>query len=204
MTGFIDRILNLDPTLVYVAVALLVFAEDAIFVGFVVPGETAAVLGGVVASRGHVTLWLLIVVVVAAAITGDSVGYEVGRHLGPRILRLRVLENRRQRLDDAAEFLRRRGSAAVFFGRFVAFFRAVVPALAGVSRMRYLRFLTFNAAGGLVWGSGFVVLGDLAGASYRKVEQAVGRGSALAVLVVVVVGIVVWKVRERRRSKARG
>ncbi len=73
------------------------------------PGETAAVLGGVIASQGRVQLWLMIVLVVAAAIVGDTVGYEVGRHAGPRILRLRILDKRRRRLDDAQEFLRRRG-----------------------------------------------------------------------------------------------
>lgn len=117
--------------------------------GFVIPGETAAVLGGVIASQGRVHLWLMIVLVVVAAVVGDTVGYEIGRHVGPRILQLRVLDKRRRRLNDAQDFLRRRGGWAVFLGRFVAFFRAVMPALAGTSRMPYLRFLAFNAAGGL-------------------------------------------------------
>ena len=88
-------------TLVYVLVGLLVFAEDALFIGFVIPGETAAVLGGADASRGHVHLWLMIVIVVVAAIVGDSVGCEIGRHAGPRILRLPILGRHRRRLDDA-------------------------------------------------------------------------------------------------------
>src|SRR4051794_41371587 len=100
MTGLVDRLLNLNPALVYVVVTALVFAEDALFVGFVIPGETAAVLGGVIASQGRVHLWLIAALVVAAAIFGDSVGYEIGRHVGPRILRLRILDKRRRRLDD--------------------------------------------------------------------------------------------------------
>ena len=114
----------------------------------------------------------MIVLVVAVAIVGDTVGYEVGRHAGPRILRLRILDKRRRRLDDAQEFLRRRGGWAVFLGRFVAFFRAVMPALAGTSRMRYRRFLAFNAAGGLVWGVGFVLLGYVTGNWEERYEPA--------------------------------
>ena len=150
MSGLLDRLLNIQGPLVYLLVGLLVFVEDALFVGFVIPGETAAVLGGVAASLGHVELWLMLPVVVLAAILGDTVGYEVGRHFGPRILSMRALQKRGRRLDDAQDFLRRRGGSAVFLGRFVAFFRAVMPALAGTSHMPYPKFLAYNAAGGLV------------------------------------------------------
>src|SRR2546430_4892824 len=97
MGRLLDHLLTLPAAAAYVLVGLLVFAEDALFVGFVVPGETAAVLGGVDASRGHVRLWVVILLVVAAAIVGDSVGYEVGRRFGPRILRARILARRQRR-----------------------------------------------------------------------------------------------------------
>lgn len=203
MTSLVDHLFTLNAVLVYVVVTGLVFAEDALFVGFVLPGETAAVLGGVIASQGRVQLWLMIVLVVGAAILGDTVGYEIGRQVGPRILRLRLLDKRRDRLDDAQELLRRRGGWAVFLGRFVAFFRAVMPALAGTSRMRYPRFLAFNAAGGLVWGVGFVVLGYVTGNSYKAVEKSVGRVAALVVLGLVLVAFVVWRGRAHRAVSAR-
>src|SRR5262249_7173207 len=152
--SLVDHLLNVRGPLVYVLVGLIVFAEDALFVGFVIPGETAAVLGGVIASRGHVSYPLIALTVVVAAIVGDSVGFEVGRRAGPRILNLRILQRHRARLDAAQDLLRRRGGSAVFVGRFVAFFRAVMPALAGTSHMRYPKFLAFNAAGGIVWGVG--------------------------------------------------
>jgi membrane protein DedA with SNARE-associated domain len=200
MTQLLDRLLTVHGPLVYGIVGLLVFAEDALFVGFVVPGETAAVLGGVVASRGGASLWLMVVVVVLAAVVGDTVGYEVGRHLGTRLLRTRFLARRQPRLEQAQEMLRRRGGAAVFLGRFVAFFRAVMPALAGTSGMPYPRFVTFNAAGGLTWGTAFVLLGFLAGNSYQRIEKVVGRGAALAVAAVVILAVVVWRVRAHRRE----
>lgn len=202
LSSLVDQLLSMSGVLVYVIVGLLVFAEDALFVGFVLPGETAAVLGGVDASRGHVSLPVMMAVVVTAAIVGDSVGYEVGRQVGPRILEIRPLRRHRHRLADAERFLATKGGSAVFFGRFVAFFRAVMPALAGTARMHYPRFLAFNAAGGVVWGIGFVLLGFLAGNSYASVERTVGRGAAVAVAAVVIVVIIVWRVR--RASKERG
>jgi membrane protein DedA with SNARE-associated domain len=197
LSGLVEQILNVNGVIVCALVAALVFAEDAFFLGFMIPGETAAVLGGVDASRGHVSLSLMIMLVIAAAIIGDSVGYEVGRTVGPRVLSLSALKKHREHVDDARSVLARRGGAAVFLGRFVAFFRAVMPALAGASRMPYRRFLVFNAVGGTVWAVSFVLLGYLAGDSYQAVEQTVGRGAAAIVLVLVLAGLVVWRLRRR-------
>lgn len=203
MTGFIDGLLNVSPIVAYVAVFCLVFAEDAIFVGFVIPGETAAVLGGVVASRGEVQLGSMMALVVLAAIIGDSVGYEVGKHLGTRLVKTKVLARYSGKVENAQEFLRRKGGSAVFLGRFTAFLRAVMPALAGTSRMPYGRFLTYNAAGGIVWGIGFVLLGFLAGNSYEAVAQAVGRDLAVVIAAVAVAALVAWHLRSRRRQQRR-
>ncbi|RDI65403.1 membrane protein DedA with SNARE-associated domain [Nocardia pseudobrasiliensis] len=195
------RILDISPVWVYVIVTLLVFAEDAIFVGFVIPGETAAVLGGVAASQNHVVLWAMIVLVVAAAIIGDSVGYEVGKHVGTRLLNASILDRHRARLDKAQDFLARRGGWAVFLGRWTAFFRAVMPALAGTARMPYPKFLAYNATGGVVWGVTFVVLGYVAGQSYEAVAKTVGRTAAIVVVALIVLALIVWKLRERRRER---
>ncbi|HET6270909.1 MAG TPA: DedA family protein [Arthrobacter sp.] len=198
MSSFVDTVLNVDPLLALVIVGLLVFAEDALFVGFVIPGETAAVLGGVVASRGNLPLWSMMVLVVFAAVIGDTIGYEVGKHLGPRMLNLKVLNRRRAKLEKAQDFLRRRGGLAVFLGRFIAFFRAVMPALAGSSRMHYPKFLAFNAAGGLVWGAGFVLLGFLAGNSYEVVAKTAGRDITAVIVAAGVTAVIIWRIRKSR------
>jgi membrane-associated protein len=202
MSSFLDSLLSLHGTVVYVIVGLVVFAEDALFVGFVLPGETAAILGGVAASRGHVSLTLMCIVVVAAAIVGDSVGYEIGARYGTRLLSLRVLRRRAARIETASTTLARRGGPAVFLGRFVAFLRAVMPFLAGSAHMRYRRFLAYNAAGGLVWGVGAVLLGFLAGNSYATIEKTFGRAAAFTVAAVVVIGIVVWRIKRHRQERA--
>jgi membrane protein DedA with SNARE-associated domain len=189
---------------VYAVVAALVVAEDALFIGLVIPGETAAILGGVAASQGHVSLSVMIAVVVLAAIVGDSVGYEMGRRFGPRLLDSRLVRSRRDRLDQVRARMARRGGAAVFLARFVAFLRAATPAVAGSASMPYPTFLAYNVAGGVVWGSGTVFTGYLAGTSYRTVEHALGRGTAIAVGAVGVALAIAWAVRRRRRSRSAG
>jgi len=141
-------------------------------------------------------------VAVVAAITGDSVGYEVGRHFGPHLLSTRVFARRQQGLNRAQETLRAKGGRAVFLARFTAFLRAVMPGLAGTARMPYPRFLTFNAAGGLIWAVGFTMLGYLAGASYQRVEKIAGQASAI-LLAVVVVAVLVFVLRRRRQDRDR-
>jgi membrane protein DedA with SNARE-associated domain len=196
----LDAIQSLPPGLAYLLIAGLVFGEAAVFIGFVLPGETAVLLGGFLASAGHLDLTLLCVIVVACAIVGDSVGYEVGRLLGPRVLALKVIARHRARLDSAQRSLRQRGGPAIFIGRFTAFFRAVMPGLAGLSRMRYAKFLAWNALGGLAWGIGFCLVGYFAGASYEQVAGLIGRGSAIVIGVVVVAALVWWQIRRMRRE----
>ena len=194
----VDPILNLHGPPAYALVGALVFSEAALFVGFVLPGETAALLGGVLAHRQQVSLVGIAAVAVAAAIIGDSVGYEVGRHFGTRLLGTRVFARRRQGLERAQQTLRAKGGRAVFLARFTAFLRAVMPGLAGTARMPYRRFLAFNAAGGLIWAVGFVLLGYLAGASYQRVEKIAGRASA-ALLAILVLALLIVLIRRRRR-----
>ncbi|MEU6894870.1 DedA family protein [Streptomyces sp. NPDC046557] len=197
-----DWLGGLSGPVVYAVVGALVFAEDALFFGFVLPGETAVVLGGVLASQGKVSVWWLALVVVFAAITGDSVGYEIGRHFGPRILDTRPLRRHQARVGKARELIRNRGAAAVFLGRFIAFFRAMMPALAGTSRMPYRRFLLFNVLGGLTWGIGFTALGYFAGTAYTRVESLIGRAIALLLAALVAVALIVWHIRRRHRPDA--
>lgn len=200
MSAFLDPVLHFSPVWLLVVCTALVFLEDAIFVGFVLPGETAAVIAGVSTALGHLSLPLVILCVVLAAIVGDSVGYEVGkRWFGPALLRFRFLQRHQDRITKAQDYLRAKGGLAVFLGRFTAFFRAMMPALAGASHMPYRRFLAWNALGGIVWGTAFVLLGNLAGASYHHVEKYVGRGFAGAAVVVVVV-LLAWHHFRKEKS----
>ena len=206
MSALVDQLLGVPGWVVLIVVGLVVFAEDALFVGFVLPGETVAVLSGVAAKLGHVPLAGALAVTIVAAIVGDSVGYEVGRHFGPRMLNVRLLRERRHRIEQAQSFLARRGGSAVFLGRWIALFRALMPALAGSARMPYPKFLVWNAVGGIAWGVAVVMLGYLAGLSYKKFEGAFGTTAAFVLAGLVVVGLTVWGIRRhvlaRREDRA--
>lgn len=194
---------SLSGTVIYAVVAGLVFFEDALFFGFVLPGETAAILGGVLAAQGKVSVLWLSTVVVVAAIAGDSVGYQIGRRFGPAILRSRFLRRHAKRVHAGQDMLRRWGPGSVFLGRFVAVLRAMVPALVGMSRMSYRRFLLFNALGAVVWGVGCVVLGYVAGAAYSRVERLVGRDLSLALAGIAIVAVIGWRIRRHFRRRTR-
>jgi membrane-associated protein len=200
MHAVTDAIASLPPVAAYAIIAALVFGEAAVFIGFVLPGETAVVLGGFLASTAQLDLVTLCVLVFVSAVVGDSVGYEVGRRFGPRLVAASALSRHQVRLDRARGVLRDRGGPAVLLGRFTAFFRAVMPGLAGLSEMRYPSFLVWNALGGLVWGVGFCLLGFFAGASYERVARDVGRGTAIVIGVAVIAVLVGWHLRRRRRE----
>ncbi len=184
----------------YAIVGALAFGEAAVLLGFVLPGETAVIIGGVLASRGHVSLGVMLVVAVGAAVVGDTVGYQVGRVFGPRLLGSRLLRHRRRGVDAARRFLQRRGGWAVFLGRFTAFFRAMIPGLAGMSEMPYQRFLLANASGGVVWAAGYTLAGYFLGGAYQRVAKLSGRVST-GVVVVVVVALVGLRIRSGVRER---
>jgi membrane-associated protein len=201
----VGRIQDLPGGLVYGLVALLVFSEAGLFFGFILPGETAVLVGGVVASKGHVNIVTLCAVVVVAAVAGDSLGYEVGKHYGERLLTLPIVRRRKAGVERALQGLRRRGPIYVFVGRFTAFLRAIMPALAGMSAMSYRRFFVANASGALVWGVSYALLGYFAGNALTSIERYSGwAGGAILVLVVgVIVGLHFVKKRGERLLEAR-
>jgi membrane protein DedA with SNARE-associated domain len=186
---------NLSGWVAYVVIAALVFGETAVFLGFVLPGEIAAVIGGVLASRGHVSLPLLVIIVVAAAIGGPFIGYEIGRRMGDRLFASRALHRVQGGVNKARSVLNQRGGIAVLIGRFIAIVRALMPAAAGAARVRYRSFVIFNVIGGLIWGTGYCLLGYLAGSAYTAIEHTVGTDLAIGIGGAVVAAIVVWLIR---------
>lgn len=199
MGSVVESVLTGVPSwTVYLLVFVLPFVECSLFVGFLFPGETALLLGGVLASRGEVDVVTLCVLATLGAVLGDSIGYLVGRRFGPSLQRSRlgrVVGERRWRVAEA--FLRRRGGPAVFLGRFTALLRALVPSAAGMAHLPYRSFLLWNAVGGLVWANGSVLAGYAAGSSYTRVEGYLGRGALALTGLVVLAAVVVHVVRRR-------
>jgi undecaprenyl-diphosphatase len=175
--------------------------ESAAFLGFLVPGETIVILGGVLAHAGLLDLPETIVVVVSGAIIGDSIGYELGRRLGrPWLVRHgRLVGMHGGMLRRVDELFAQHGGKAVVLGRFVGFLRALAPFVAGASRMPYRTFLFYNALGALVWGPAFVLLGYFLGESWTVAERWIGRGG-LVVGALLVAAAVLWIRHHRKRG----
>ena len=196
MGQLIEKLLGFPPWLALVLIFLLPAAEASIFVGLVFPGELVILLGGVLANEHKLPLWAVIAVGSAGAVIGDSIGYEVGRHYGDRLLdRLPRRLVKPEHLDRGRDLLRRRGGRAVFIGRFTAALRALVPGLAGTSRIPYRSFLFFNMAGAVTWVVTTAVVGYLVGGSYRAAER---RLSLISFgILAAVVGVVLYRVARR-------
>jgi membrane protein DedA with SNARE-associated domain/membrane-associated phospholipid phosphatase len=192
----VDRILGLHGWAVLAVVFLAPALEASAFLGVVIPGEIAVLLGGVLAFEHRAPLPAVLAAAVAGAIIGDSVGYLVGRRWGRRLLDGSVGRLvPRQHLDRAEHYLAERGGPAVFFGRFTAALRALVPGLAGMAGLHYRTFALYNAIGGLLWASGFVLLGYVAGTGWRQVEAVAKRASLLLLLALVATALLVVAVR---------
>lgn len=181
-------LLTVPVGVIYSVALVLPFLESAVFVGLVVPGETGLLVAGAVAGLGHADPFVVAACGIVGAVAGDTVGFLVGRRLGPRLTTGRLGRMiGTARWERAEGFVQRYGGHAVFLGRWVGFARALVPALAGAGGLGYRRFLVWNALGGAVWATSVTLLGYLAGQSWQHVERIFGA----AVILVLLAGAVV-------------
>lgn len=167
ITTFLDQHNQWALVLLFVLLALESF-------GLPVPGETALIACGVLASQGSLSIVWVIVVAILAAIIGDNLGYWAAREGGRPLLERHRLTRRyaQHYLPRGERFFAKHGGKAVFFGRFVAVLRVTAAWVAGISRMRWWRFLAWNAAGGIVWATtvGLIsyYLGTAAASAFSK------------------------------------
>jgi membrane-associated protein len=199
-----DWLLGLPPLLVYLALFGVVAAESS---GLPVPGETSLIAAAILASQ-HAGLRIELVIAVAAlaAITGDNIGYLLGRHAGRRLLTRdgRWMERRRRFLVQGEAFFERHGSRAVFLARWLPGLRVVGSWLAGANHMRWRTFLLWNALGGIAWATSIGLAAYLLGHVAATIFRTFGLVGLALVAIVVVVAFVVHRRRTRRRQGAPG
>ncbi|MEU8507937.1 VTT domain-containing protein [Streptomyces brevispora] len=185
-----------------IGVLVIVFAESGLLIGFFLPGDSLLFTTGLLVTTGklHTPLWLVCVLVALAAIIGDQVGYLFGRKVGPSLFnrpdsRLFKQEN----VEKAHDFFEKYGPKSLILARFVPVVRTFTPIIAGVSRMNYRSFITFNIIGGVLWGVGVTLLGAVLG----KIEFVHQNIEAMLILIVLisVVPIGIEFLRARSKSK---
>lgn len=169
----------------YTALIVIVFAETGLLAGFFLPGDSLLVTAGLVAAvDGVLNIWVLNAVLWAAAILGDSVGYWIGWHAGPRIFnRQNSFFFHKKHLERTKRFYDRHGNKTIVLARFVPIVRTFAPTLAGVGRMKYPKFLLYNVAGGIGWVTSMTLTGYFLGSSVPNIEKHVH----WVVLVVIVI-----------------
>jgi membrane-associated protein len=186
----------------YALVGGLAFLETGAFVGLVAPGETAVVLGGVVAASGDIALVPMLLIVWIAAALGDLASFGLGRRLGRRFLvargpRIGVTPARLTRVDA---FFERHGAKAILVGRFIGIVRAVAPFLAGASGMRLRAFLPWSLLGTFAWGATFTLVGYVFSESFSSAASVVTHGLLAGA---VVAGVVLaFRAHRLQRSAA--
>jgi membrane-associated protein len=167
----------------YLGLFAIVFAETGLLLGFFLPGDSLLFTAGILASQGYLDIYLLLVVLAGAAIIGDSVGYSIGRKLGPRIFsKEESLLFNKSHIDKAQKFFEKHGPKTIIIARFVPIVRTFAPTLAGVGKMNYGLFLAYNIVGGLLWTVSITVLGYYLGLKVDNIEKYILPGVVLIVL----------------------
>lgn len=188
-----------------IGVLVIVFAESGLLIGFFLPGDSLLFTTGLLVTTGklHTPLWLVCLLVALAAIIGDQVGYLFGRKVGPSLFnrpdsRLFKQEN----VEKAHEFFEKYGPKSLILARFVPVVRTFTPIIAGVSRMNYRSFITFNIIGGVLWGVGVTLLGAVLG-KIQFVHENIEAMLILIVLISVVpIGIEFLRARSKSKKQA--
>lgn len=165
-----EHLLGTDlPTLItmvgYVGLAVIILCETGLLFGFFLPGDSLLFTAGLLASQGIFSIWLLVPLLAAAAIVGDSMGYAIGAKLGPALYKREdSFFFRKRYIEETEAFYAKHGPYTIVLARFVPIVRTFAPTLAGVGRMPYTLFVRYNVLGGLLWTVGLTLSGYFLGA----------------------------------------
>lgn len=174
LAGFLDLFLHLDQHLrelaqayggwLYAVLFLIVFLETGLVVTPFLPGDSLLFVAGTIAATGELNVHGLVLLLIAAAIIGDSVNYAIGRYLGPRVFRFEDSRFfKRAYIDRTHAFYERHGGKTLIIARFIPIIRTYAPFVAGIGAMSYRRFLFFNVTGAVLWVVSLTYAGYLFG-----------------------------------------
>lgn len=195
LTALLNAIAHVDPTLRVVLAGVAMMLETSILVGLVVPGDTVVLVAATAVASVPQGLWLG-VAVMAGALAGESIGFWLGRMLGPRIRDSRLGARVGARHWERAErYVSSRGGTAIFISRFLPVLHSVVPLTVGMSTYRYRRFLAWTAPACALWAAAYITVASLAAGSYRQMSQELHVAGLLfvAVIAVFLLAVVVGK-----------
>jgi membrane-associated protein len=199
-------LVELLKTVGYVGLFIIVFAESGVLIGFFLPGDSLLFSAGFLASTGFFNIYILVPLVVIAAVTGDAVGYMFGHKVGRRLYERPDSRWFRQKHLQAAEaFYAKHGGKTIVIARFLPVVRTFAPIVAGASSMRYRRFFVFNVTGALLWGAGVTIAGYLLGEAIPDIDRYLLPMIAFIILISILPTVlhILHSNREQLRSRFR-
>ena len=179
-------------------IAVIVFAETGLMVGFFLPGDSLLVTAGLLAASGYLSVTALLVCLCLSAIMGDSLSYAIGRRMGPKIFtREHSIFFHKDHLLRAKHFYEKYGSKTIVIARFIPIVRTFAPVVAGVGEMEYSKFIFYNIAGGVGWVCSMILGGYFLGRSIPHIDKHIHK----VILVVIFVSLLPmayewWKSRK--------
>ena len=186
----------------YAVLVAIVFTETGLLIGFFLPGDSLLITAGLVAAAGGLNIWWLNVLLIVAAVTGDSVGYAIGWRLGPRLFtREKSLLFNPKHVQRTRDFYTRHGAKTIVIARFVPIIRTFAPVVAGVGQMEYRRFVVYNIVGGVGWVVSMTWAGYLLGRAIPNIGSHIHVVVGI-VIILSIIPIVIEIVKERKRRSA--
>jgi membrane-associated protein len=153
-------------------IALIIFGESGMFIGFFFPGDTLLLSAGILAAAGSINLVSVIVVVALAAIAGDNVGYHIGKRYGRGLFKKKDgILFKQEYLQRAEKFYEKYGSRAMLFAHFVPVVRTFAPATAGIAHMNYKQFFIYDAIGDIAWATSVTLIGYWLGSRIPNIDH---------------------------------
>ncbi|HUR81146.1 MAG TPA: VTT domain-containing protein [Thermoanaerobaculia bacterium] len=186
----------------YIALAIIVFTETGLMIGFFLPGDSLLVTAGLFAAKGDLNIFVLNALLMTCAVAGDATGYYIGRKLGPTLFRKEdSLLFKKKHLIATHEFYERHGGKTIIIARFVPVVRTFAPVVAGMANMGYRRFALFNIIGGVGWVFSMTMLGYLLVTMFPATEKHIEKVIIVVVFLSLLPGLIEW-LRSRKRARA--
>jgi len=185
----------------YALLFFIIFADTGLFFGFLLPGDALILTAGLVAATGKLDITTVILVMISAAILGDSTGYLIGKHFGRRLFEKEdSLFFKREYLLKAQAFYDKHGGKAIFLARYFPVVRNFATTVAGIAEMPYRRFIFFSISGATVWILSFSLLGYFVVKQFPELEDYINKG--IAILLAVIIGTILFNLLKSRSPKS--
>jgi len=201
---FFSNLQNLETLITwggYTVLAIIVFSESGLLIGFFLPGDSLLVTAGLLASKGYLNIYELLILLSVMAVAGDTVGYHLGKLAGPKIFnKEESWLFSKDHLLRAQKFYGKHGGKTIIIARFMPIIRTFAPSVAGVGRMPYLKFLTFNVIGGIGWVYCMLMLGFSLGRTIPNIDRYIHWVIIAVVLLSIIPSFAAW-LRSRRKIK---